>query len=56
MTKIYVVMGNDYPSAVFSKKKRAEKYCDRMRENNKLDGQRIFWRVYEFEVDKSDAN
>ena len=49
---VYVVMGNDYPSAVFTSEVEAEAYCYRKREE-RSDGTitRIYWRVYEFTMD-----
>jgi hypothetical protein len=57
--KVFVVMGNDFPSAVFTTITAAEKYCDAKREE-KLQNTRaaiyskVFWRVYEFELDKGE--
>jgi hypothetical protein len=60
MTKLFVVMGNDFPAAVFSTKKRAEAYCDKRKAKDRTDDERrgdrlsslprIFWRSYEFEL------
>lgn len=51
--KVFVVMGNDYPDAVFKKERKAEEYCQSKRRAH-LDagstGMRIHWRVYEFEL------
>lgn len=56
---MHVVMGNDYPAAVFSDVAQAEAYCQRMRDDRKggVDTKysawrRIYWRVYNFEMDK----
>lgn len=46
MRKVFVVMGNDYPDAVFDTEAAAEAYCAKQRPHN----DRIYWRVYEFEV------
>lgn len=56
--KVYVIMGNDFPECVFDTEEKAEAFCT---ERKKLDeaerktpgyGRRIYWRVYEFEVQK----
>jgi hypothetical protein len=55
--KVYVVMGNDFPEAVFSTEIEAEKLCERRRfeEGPKPPKgyrvPRIYWRVYPFELD-----
>lgn len=50
--KVWVVMGNDFPDAVFFTKASAEAYCERKRDEPKIDPYhaRIYWRHYEFEV------
>lgn len=51
---VFVVMGNDYPQAVFTTEARAEAYCVEMRKADALEskqtGQRrmVYWRVYAF--------
>ena len=52
-TTIYVIMGNDYPSAVFASEERAEAYCDVRKKARKPSdmGPRIYWRWYKFPVD-----
>ncbi len=48
--KVYVVMGNDYPNAVFRDENKAKKYCAAKKAKN-MPGERIiYWRHYEFEV------
>lgn len=42
----YVVMGNDFPDAVFSTEDDAEKHC----RDQKFKNSRIYWRMYRFEV------
>lgn len=59
-TPVFVVMGNDFPSAVFSTEKLADDYCAKRREIERQDfhptysGEqyhtRVHWRVYEFPV------
>lgn len=46
--KVFVVMGNDYPDAVFSEEAAAEAFCKMRRA---VPGSRINWRVYDFELD-----
>lgn len=48
---IHVVMGNDFPDAVFSSETLAEEYCERRRVDDRREGRRIYWRVNSFEVD-----
>ena len=50
--RVYVVMGNDFPEAVFASREAADRFCaDREREHVK--GQvRIHWRAYDFKVNK----
>jgi hypothetical protein len=48
--KVYLVMGNDFPEAVFTTREAAEAYCDRQKDRDKAAGRRIYWRVKEFEV------
>lgn len=53
--KVYVVMGNDYPSRVYKTRRGAAKFIEekeeydvkRMRETG---GPKIYWRSYEFDV------
>lgn len=53
--KVWVVMGNDYPSAVFSTEKRADGYVAARKEDEPRVGPRIYWRSYEFHVDKEEV-
>lgn len=52
--KVYIVMGNDYPDAVFTTEAAAATYCsDKSAETPKLPGSRvprIYWRWYAFEL------
>lgn len=54
--KVFVVMGNDYPSAVFEDEAKAEAYCKEMKAESKKGKPAsypgIYYRVYEFEVRK----
>lgn len=53
--KVYVIMGNDYPDAVFSDKVVASAYCEKRKKepaNNTYDTPRIYWRSYEFALDE----
>ena len=50
--KVFVVMGNDYPAAVFSTNAAAVEFCD---DQNKHGDKRIYWRVYEFALDNKDS-
>ena len=48
--KVYVVMGNDYPDAVFLDEKKAKEYCAVKKAKNKPGERIVYWRYYEFEV------
>lgn len=53
--KVHVVMGNDFPAAVFKSDSGAKKFCeDRKKEDVKnltiLKRRGIHWRTYEFEL------
>lgn len=52
--KVYVIMGNDYPEAVFRHKDEADAYVqlkkDEQVEHKKLGHGNIYWRSYEFEL------
>jgi hypothetical protein len=56
--KVHVVMGNDYPAAVFDDDKKAAAFVDKMKvtpENiSKFGHPRIHWRAYEFELNKEE--
>lgn len=53
----WVVMGNDFPSGVFSTEEKAKAFVDRKIEENRLERERgdtktrIYWRYYKFEED-----
>lgn len=58
--KVFVVMGNDYPDAVFTSNEAAEAYCCAKRSDDVLaqpkggmmhgSVPRIYWRVYAFDL------
>lgn len=48
--QVFVVMGNDYPDAVFNTEKAANDYCARRKAENKPNERVIYWRAYEFTV------
>lgn len=50
--KVYVVMGNDYPEAVFVEELTALQYCKKRDAENKKGVARIHWAYYEFELQK----
>lgn len=50
---VYVVMGNDYPDAVFTTQELADAYCAKQKQVDLMNGRRIYWRVYPFPVKDS---
>lgn len=56
--RVYVVMGNDYPEAVFSNEAAADKFIEKKRAEDRREDRpwpnslapRIYWRHYEYEV------
>lgn len=50
MTEVHVVMGNDFPAAVFEKKEDAEAFCVAKRAESEPGYTRIHWRVYNFPI------
>lgn len=48
---VWVLMGNDYPAAVFSDEKLANEAMERKKREN--GEQRIYWRLYAFELNRS---
>lgn len=54
--RVYVVMGNDYPDAVFTTEALADEYCRQAAANvgalrvAGLGGPKIHWRYYDFEL------
>lgn len=56
MSTVYVIMGNDYPEAVFSNEDVAKAFIAKMKprpgEGTPADPVRIHWRYYPFELDK----
>lgn len=51
MTKVFIVMGNDFPDAVFSTKAAAENYCTERRKAKLRGTPTIHWCVYEYVLD-----
>jgi hypothetical protein len=49
--KVFVVMGNDYPDAVFSTLELAEAYCEKQRRQQREASRPVYWRPYPFVVD-----
>ena len=53
--KVFVVMGNDFPAAVFANEQDAQRCCEQetaKNERRKQDGYgAIYWRVYPFELE-----
>lgn len=50
--KVYVIMGNDFPEAVFKNEKDAEEFCEGKREEDKARrgyGPGVYWRSYAFD-------
>lgn len=55
--KVFVVMGNDYPDAVFWHESAANRYVEDKKREDKVRQRdagtifsRIYWRVYDFEL------
>ena len=50
--KLYVIMTNDYPAAVFDDEAAAERYCDAKMKEQQARASRtgISWRCYGFEL------
>ena len=52
--KVYVIMGNDYPDAVFRRKDEAEAYVEKKKKEDEIQQRqghgRIYWRVYDFDL------
>lgn len=49
--KTFVVMGNDFPDAVFASEDLAEAYCVEQRKlNGKNTTPHIYWKVYAFDL------
>lgn len=46
--KVFVVMGNDFPDAVFLTEEGANKYIEKKKKDSKE--YRIYWRFYAFEA------
>lgn len=55
-TKVFVIMGNDFPDAVFSQEPDAAAYVARLNSTAAIQGYaRIYWRHYEFPLDDKRA-
>lgn len=58
--KVYVVMGNDFPAAVFDSGSAAEAYCLERKKQDETAAagtrrlSRIYWRVYDFPLQQGD--
>lgn len=58
---VWVVMGNDYPGAVFASEEAAKKYIEKKiadtppDQRNSFGHPRIFWRSYKFELQGAKA-
>lgn len=53
MSRVYVVMGNDFPEAVFSAENLAAEFCKfKKAEDDKRIGMRtpIYWKYYAFKL------
>lgn len=56
--KVWVIMGNDYPEAAFSKEDHATAYCKRKTEENtrnmeQRNSGKIYYRAYPFTLDNT---
>jgi hypothetical protein len=52
--KVWVIMGNDFPDAVFDSEEAAQRYCTTKMNDpanmRKHGTPRIYWRYYEFKL------
>lgn len=48
--KVWAIMGNDYPDAVFDAEEAAHKYIDKKKKQQAGYSAVVYWRAYEFEV------
>lgn len=49
--RVYVVMGNDFPDAVFTSAELAQVYCASKAVDTRPGGiTRVYWRFYDFEL------
>lgn len=53
--KVYVVMGNDYPDAVFDSEQAAKSFCEAKKAKNATGERPIYWRYFEFEMNRESA-
>jgi hypothetical protein len=56
MSRLYVIMGNDFPDGVCSTEDKAKKVVERLKAKEAEEypnrrAMRIHWRYYDFEVD-----
>jgi hypothetical protein len=56
--RVFVVMSNDYPDAVYINEGAADSYAKRKNDEDKAEypHRRIFWRVHPFELKTPDEN
>jgi hypothetical protein len=54
--QVFVVMGNDYPDAVFTDGDEAEAYCAKKRREKRSQGHIIYWNLHEFTLDAMRSN
>lgn len=54
---VWVIMGNDYPDAVFADEEKANAYIDKRKKEDEEKfkrqlgyGVKVYWRAYEFEL------
>ena len=48
--RVFVLMGNDYPGAVFADETAANQACKERAAEDDVPGRRIYWRLYPFEL------
>ena len=56
-TKMFVVMTNDYPAAVFSNQSEAARFCDEKNDDQRKNATHhaVRWAVYPFKVNDTDS-
>lgn len=55
--RVWVIMGNDYPDAVFASEEAANAYVETKKAEPASQGQfspRIYWRAYDFQLQGED--
>lgn len=59
MSRVWVIMGNDFPECAFDSEAKADAFIEAKKEEQRLEaeknkqsgyGRRIYWRHYEYEV------